>query len=171
MNRSKTSYLFIMALVLMLFSAAAHADSIGITLTQINQTGVAGRTVTFQATLTNLTTNTIFLNGNSGTTSSTLLTVDDNPFLTNAPLTLAPGASSGPFDLFSVLIAPGTSPGVYGFNTFSILGGLDGNAFDPIGSADFDVTVSPVPEPGTIVLLTSGLLGLGIKRRRGRKNS
>src|SRR5215813_1186619 len=104
MNRSKTSYLFIMALVLMLFPAAAHADSIGITLTQIDQTGVAGRTVTFQATLTNLTTNTIFLNGDSGTTSSTLLTVDDNPFLTNAPLTLAPGASSGPFDLFSVLI-------------------------------------------------------------------
>jgi hypothetical protein len=146
-----------------LSSAAAHADSIDITLLQVNQSGVAGTTVTFDATLTNLTGSTIFINGGTATTSTSFLTVDDNPFLNNAPLALASGARSGPFPLFSVFISPGTPLGNYGFNTFSILGGTSSTAFNSVGSAQFNVTVAP--EPGTMLLLSSGLIGLGIKLR------
>lgn len=155
-------------IAIVVFSAAAHADCIDIILTPASQSGAAGTMVTFDATLTNLTGSTIFLNGDSATTSSSFLSVDDNPFMNNAPLSLAPGASSGPFALFGVFIAPGTAQGSYAFNTFTITGGTSRGTFDPLGSAQFNVNVAVAPEPGTLVLLATGLLGLGIKLRRER---
>jgi len=171
MKPNAVVHLFVGLLAIVFCSATAHADSIGITLTQISQSGAAGTIVTFDARLTNLTSSPVFLNGDSATTSTSFLTVDDNPFLNNAPLSLAAGASSGPFALFNVLIAPGTAVGTYGFNTFSILGGADGSAFAPTGSAQFAVTASPVPEPGTIRLLVTGMLGLGAWGRLRRHGS
>jgi hypothetical protein len=162
MRLSRLPYLLILSVMAaVLFSAVAHADSIDITLISTSQSGVAGTTVTFEAILTNLTSSTVFLNGDSATTSTSFLTLDDNPFMSNAPLSLAAGASSGPFALFSVFIAPGTASGIYSPNLFSILGGADSNAFNPVGNAPFSVSVSPVPEPGTITLLLTGMLGLG----------
>ena len=165
MNRKRLLGVLAVSLAVVFLSPAAHADSVGITLTETIMTGAAGTTITFDASLINLSGSMVFLNGDSWTTSSSFLTVSDNPFLTNAPLSLAAGASSGPFALFSVLIAPGTPAGTYSLNTFSILGGADGITFNTIGSADFTVNVSPVPEPSTIVLLAAGLLGLGVHRR------
>jgi len=166
MSRKTCLGLLISFLGMMFWSSTAFADSIDITLTATILTGAAGTTITIDASLTNLTGSTIFLNGDAFTTSSSFLTIDGNPFLTNAPLSLGAGASSGPFALFSVVIAPGTLTGTYGSNTFSILGGANGDAFGTIGSTQFSVTVvSPVPEPGTIVLLTSGLLAIGIRYR------
>jgi len=168
MQPHRLSYQLILGLMAIAFlSAAAHADSIDITLMQSSQSGLAGTSVTFDATITNMTGGTIFLNGDSATTSTSFLTVNDNPFLNNAPLSLAAGASSGPFALFSVFIAPGTPSGNYSFNTFSISGGTSNVAFNTVGSAQFNVAVTP--EPGTLVLLASGLLGVGLKLRfRGR---
>jgi|HubBroStandDraft_1064217.scaffolds.fasta_scaffold00001_37 hypothetical protein len=161
----KLSRLLVVTLLATVFlSSAARADSISLTLTEIVQTGAAGTTVTFDGSLTNLTGGTIFLNGAGATVSSPFLTVNDNPFLINAPLSLAADASSGPFALFTVSIAPGTPLGTYGPSTFLILGGANNSAFGTIGSTQFTVDVSSVPEPGTIVLLSSGLLGLGTKR-------
>jgi len=163
MQPRRWGYAVILSLTMVLFSVAARADSIDITLMETSQSGLPGTTVTFDATITNLTGATIFLNSSGNATSTPFLTVDGNPFLTNAPLSLAPGASSGPLALFSVIIAPGITPGVYDSNKFYIVGGTTSGASDMVGSAEFNVAVAP--EPGTLVLLASGLLGLGFKLR------
>jgi hypothetical protein len=166
MKRS-TSRALVILLALVFLSAAAYADSVGITLTETTQTGAGGTTLTFDATLTNLTGSTIFLNGDSASTSSAFLTVDGSPLLVNFPSTLAAGASSGPFALFTVLIAPGATPGTYDLNTFTILGGNNATIVLPLGSAGFTVVVTPsaVPEPATLVLLGSGLICLAFTTR------
>lgn len=153
---------------------ASRADSLNVTLTQANQTVVLGTTtVAFDATISNpSSTDTIYLNGDSWTTSNLFLTVDDAPFFNNAPLFLDPGASSGPFELFDVLLDPNTTAGDYSLNFFSIFGGADGGAgtaFDDLVDANFSVDVtSPVvtPEPGTLLLLASGLASLAFFRKR-----
>ena len=161
----RTVLLVALALIGLAMTSSAHADNIQITLTQTTLTGYAGTTITFDATIANLTASTIFLNGDSSSTSSLSLVVNDNPFLTNAPLSLAAGASSGPFPFFNVNIAPGTSAGTY-TGTFAILGGATGTDFSTQGSVPFTVLVSPVPEPGTLTLLASGAVLVGIWKRR-----
>jgi len=59
-------------------------------------------------------------------------------------------------------LAPGTYTGV-----FSILGGPDGGTnidFSDLSDSSFTVIVTP--EPATIFLLASGLLGLGLLKRQ-----
>lgn len=154
----------IAALVLV---CGARADSVSVSLTQTSQTVTPGSTITFDATITNLSsTDAVYLNGDSSVTSSTLLTVDDTPFLFNFPLSLGPSEASGPFSLFSVFIDPSTPIGTYDFDSFSILGGLDSSSFDTLGTAEFSITVANstvTPEPGTFYLFLFGFLTLGTR--------
>ena len=163
---TRSSMFFILLVTVIVFTVLpATAQDIGIVLSQSTLTGVAGTTLTFDASLTNLTGSPVFLNGDSYTTTSPSLTVSDNPFVTNAPLSLAVGAISGPFAIFTVTIAPGLAPGVYSLNDFTILGGQTGTAFDVVGSTNFTVdVVAAVPEPATLVMVGSGLLALSLRR-------
>ncbi len=123
-------------------------------------------------TLTNTsTTDQVWLNGIGSTSVSPFLTIDTDPFNINAPLFLDPLASSGPFELFDVLIDPATPDGPYIGNFVSIQGGADGGAgtaFDDLADIGFDVQVqtpsSGVPEPATFGMLCFAVLIGGVAR-------
>jgi hypothetical protein len=79
--------------------------------------------VDFDATITNSSSTTIYLNDAGGTTTSSFLSVNDSPFFANATVSLAPGQTSGPFELYAVDLAKNTSLGSYVGNGFEIQGG------------------------------------------------
>lgn len=148
-------------------------------LDQTSLTGSPGDTLMFNVTLTNpSTTDQIWLNGIGSTASSMYLTIDTSPFNTNAPFYLDPLASSGPFELFDVTIAPGTPAGGYIGNFVTIQGGADGGAgtaFDDLADIGFDVQVqgsaSTTPEPGTLGMLCAAGLLVGGRRWYRRRTA
>ena len=155
-------------------AAAAQAATITITLDQPNQFATPGTTVDFFGTITNNTTGTIFLNSDSFNLSGASLTLDDGPFFANAPLSLAPGANSGDIEIFDVSVSsPLQDAAGFYAGSFSVLGGVDGNASVGLGSAAFSVDTAPhpssVPEPTSIALLLTGastLLPIAQKARK-----
>lgn len=158
---------------------STQAQSLDVTLIDANQAVTQGTTVVdFEATVFNpSSTDTIYLNDGSGTTSSPLLFVDDSPFFTNAPLSLAPGQSSGPFELFAVDLASTAAVGSYTGNVFSIQGGTDGGsftAFNDLADTKFSLSVTgsttSVPEidPASAMSALTLLLG-GLAVLRGRR--
>ena len=136
----------------LLTGPAAKADTLTITLDSPFQSGLAGQTLNFSGTITNPLGPTVALSGDSITLAGTF-TTDDTGFLFYAPLTLSASQSSGDIPLFAITIDPGTALGIYA-GAFDI---LDGSGAVE-GQADFDIDVTP--EPGTILLLGTGLLVL-----------
>jgi hypothetical protein len=159
-------------------TAAAQAATITITFDQPNQVALPGTTVDFFGTITNTTAGTIFLNGDALNLNGLSFTTNDL-FFDNAPISLAPGANSGDIELFDISVtsplldAAGNYTGTYG-----LLGGIDGNAQDVLGSAaSFSVNTasavpSAVPEPATLTLLLTGastLLPIATRLRKRTK--
>ncbi len=154
---------------LLLGSSLARADAITLTISSPFQTGGQGDVLDFYATVTNNSaTQTVYLNGDAPTIeepatypTSPGLVLDDSPFLDNYPFTLAPMGQSGDSYsglLFTVAIQPGTPYALY-TGDFEILGGHYSSSEQfVIGSADFDVAVSP--EPPTWEMLAMALMGL-----------
>ena len=176
MNGKNLILLAAVLLVAAVWPRPSRADTIDLTLVQATQTVVQGTTVVgFDATVSNPTAVTEFLNSDGSTTNSALVTVDDSPFtgLSSVwPLTLAPsgqsGDSFGPALLFNLDLPANLAPGTY-TGSFSILGGTDSATFDDIADVNFTVEVTSAvvtPEPAMLLLLGSGLAGLGLLRNR-----
>jgi hypothetical protein len=137
---------------------AARADSLSIVLDEAFQSSPSGEVVAFDATVTNTSSATENLNGDSFNVDAPL-TLDDTPFDDTSvwPLTLGAGDSVSGL-LFNVDVPAGTPLGLYS-GTFDITGGhySTDEAF-VIGSANFDVEVTP--EPPTWELMVLALMGL-----------
>jgi hypothetical protein len=149
---------------LLLLAAPLHAASLTFDFTSSLFTAFPGQTVAFSGTVTNTGATTVFLNGDS---FSFALPLDDNPFLLNFPLSLAPSASfTG--TVFQVTIPLLTSAGLYS-GVFNILGGDSAAASEVLASKNFGVQVqsAAVPEPTPWALTLAGLLVV-LWRRKSR---
>jgi len=150
-------------LMLMAGVSQVHAGSLLVLLSNPSQTGAPGATLQFFGTMTNVSpTDTIFLNSITSTSPWSNLTIDVSPFFTNAPLSMGPGDTTSPFEIFDVTIDPATPDGPLPGSTVSIQGGADPGTFDDLADVNFDVQVSSTPsagapEPGTASLV----LGMG----------
>jgi hypothetical protein len=164
-------------LPLALLAAPAQAQ-LTLNLNQAAQVGAIGDTLNFTGTLSNPTTDTVFLNSESFSFSGPA--TDASPFLISAPLILDPmgttDANNNPTDsytggFFDVTLDPSVAPGLY-TGTVSIIGGAGAFATDTVATHDFSVTVLPaaVPEASSVVslgvLLAMGLGGLVVSARR-----
>ena len=158
------------AALLLLISAALLAPTASaqllFSLTPDTRIGSPGSTVTYTGILTNQsTTDTVFLNQLSGTTTSTAFTIDFFSFLNYAPVSLAPGAVySG--SIFDLNVAPTATAN--GGGTVTVQGGNTENAQLPVASADFFIVVTPAPP--AVAVFAVGLCGAGagtaLRRRR-----
>jgi hypothetical protein len=159
----------LLAALFILVPSRVNADSVTLTLGSVS--GTPGSTVTVDGTITNDSLNTVYLNSESYTLAVPFLNGDNTDFFLNAPLSLAPGTNSGLIALFSFEIGAGTPAGSYSGNFLDIVGGGPGDFTDVLTSSGYSVTVvsSTVPEPGALILLTTGLLGLLPLRRRMRR--
>ena len=132
-------------------AAAASADDISIALDDPTQTGSPGETLQFFGTITNTSAATVYLNSDSLTLDGLSLGLIDQ-FFNNVPIFLGAGDSSGDVELFDVTVSnPLVDPSGTYDGSYELIGGLDGEAQDDVGSTNFSVTT--VPEPSTIYLL------------------
>jgi hypothetical protein len=159
----------------LLLSPRAFGDTISLNLTAPVQSGTAGSTVSFFATVAAPGTNggTVFLNGDGFDVTSPLV-LDDSGFLLDFPLSLGPGDSFSGL-LFSIALPADVAAGFY-TGSFEILGGANDGAFDELSSVDFQVNVAPtastVPEPESLMLLATGLPGVAfLVQKKWRRSS
>jgi hypothetical protein len=182
MNRKYLILSMIVAGAAASLASRAHAQYLDVTLNNNDPTVTQGTTVVgFSATVLNPSaTQTFYLNGDSNTTSSPFLTVDDSPYYAPSSLaSLAPGQSEQIL-LFNVDLSPSTTAGTYAGNDFQILGDTGtagvGGAIDEIVNVLFSVKVSapvsvgaPEMDPDSAFGALTFLSGCILVLRAGKK--
>lgn len=151
--------------------APARADTI-IALDSAAQTGSPGDTLIFTGMVSNTGLSTVFLNSANLNLAGNSFTPDFiDPFFNNVPVSLDAGQVTPDIELFEVLLNnPFTDTfGDYGGN-YSLSGGVDANAGDPLASVDFTITAqsgsAAVPEPPVVSLVAVALAALAVSRSR-----
>ena len=156
-----------------LFLAASAQAGVFIAFQNADQTGGAGDLLSFTGTITNQATEEVYLNGFNLNLAGNDFTTDGlSNFLDNVPISLAGGASTSNIALFTVAIAsPLTNPTGVFLGSWSLTGGIDGDAQELLGSASFSVTT--VPEPSTLATVVLAIAGFRCRmlylRRRARR--
>jgi hypothetical protein len=153
------------ALCLVLNVETAAAVPITFTLSSSLLSSVPGATVTFTGTITETGGSVAFLNGDNFTVASPLSLNDTLFFLNTPPLLTSLQSITAPF--FTVFVPAGTAPGLYS-GTFTILGGTSPASFTTLGSQQFAVSVTEIPEPGAawLLLLSGATHACRVARRR-----
>jgi len=166
MNRKRRLFFVFAGMAMSVWTARAD---IYITLDNPAQTGVPGSTLQFFGSVGNTGPDAVFLNGDSLNLAGGGDFTTNDLFFTNVPISVASGGSSGDIELFDVTVS---DPFVNAFTTYNgnytLLGGVDGNAQDVLGQADFSVAVTPEPRMWAPVLLLGGLSAIAAWRSRKR---
>ncbi len=152
-------------------SSLCRADII-INLTSPQLQAMPGSVVTFSGTLTNIAASTAFLNSAGLNLSGGFAPgdLDAGPFFVNAPLFLAAGGATGTIDLFTINVPAAFPNGLYA-GEFTVLGGIDDTAQDLLGSANFSVQVTAIPEPSTFVLLAISAAVIAVRHLHTRNRT
>jgi PEP-CTERM motif len=170
MKKTALSLFSVLLAAVFMLPSAAHADTINFVLNNPTQSGAPGSTLTYSATVTAPGTNggAVSLDADNFTGSGPFV-IDDSSFFNNFPLSLDPSQSyTG--TLFTLFIPNGTPAGLYTGGSVQIFFS-DVTGLQSYVSQDFVVDIpgsSPVPEPGTWVLLVTGtgLLAAVVYSRR-----